>query len=157
MSVTYFQANERDEGFTLFEMLVALAILALALAFAVPAFQRSNGRASIRPLAAELTGTLRTARSLAITGNRPVTILLDPETRSYGIEGYGKPQSLPSSIALAFNTTNELGRPEADSRITFFPDGSSTGGNVTLFDKKQVISLNVAWLTGAIVAQRTSR
>ena len=61
-------------GFTLIELMVVVALIAITLSFAVPSFQGFLDRARTDAAAAELAGLLSLARSEAIRRNAPVTI-----------------------------------------------------------------------------------
>jgi general secretion pathway protein H len=39
---------------------------------------------------------------------------------------------------------------EGTGRIRFFPDGSATGGRVTLIGQNQTLVVDINWLTGEI-------
>ena len=39
---------------------------------------------------------------------------------------------------------------DGTARIRFFPDGSSTGGRITLESGRRQWHVNVSWLTGAV-------
>jgi general secretion pathway protein H len=43
------------------------------------------------------------------------------------------------------------------ARIRFFPDGSSTGGRITLRSGRREWHVNVSWLTGAISIYDTAK
>jgi general secretion pathway protein H len=45
----------------------------------------------------------------------------------------------------------------AIARIRFFPDGSSTGGRITLRSGQREWHVNVSWLTGAITIFDTAK
>src|ERR1700743_3629465 len=92
----------RDAGITLMEMLAVLAIMSLVVAVALSSFRTSNAAVRLRPLIAELAGVLKIARAAAITGNRPVSVLLDPVTRTYRVEGVRSPIKLPDAVSLSF-------------------------------------------------------
>jgi type II secretion system protein H len=73
-----------SRGFTLIELMVVLAVLALLLTVAVPFFPKALPGAEIKGAARELAAGLRTARSRAITLNREVGFTLDVEGRRGG-------------------------------------------------------------------------
>lgn len=142
-----------DAGFTLIEMMVVLVLVALTLGLSLPAWN-SRGSAQLRPLTAQLAAELRMARSTAIIQNRPISFVFDPKARVYQVQGVGRPTALPRSVGLTLVTSKELVRDGGSARLVFFPDGSSTGGKLTLFDRKDSMTIHVEWLTGAVVAQR---
>lgn len=61
-------------GFTLIEVMVAIAVLALLAVVAAPSFISFTAKKRVEGLAAELTGDLQYARSEAVARNVPVQI-----------------------------------------------------------------------------------
>ena len=53
-------------------------------------------------------------------------------------------------MALKLYTAQEELIDNATGNIRFFPDGSSTGGHITVSGPKLAYRINVDWLTGAI-------
>ena len=81
-------------GFTLFELIVTLAVLALALVLITGYRAPWSSRLGLRGTAAELASGLRLTRSEAIAGNRPVAFDLDLVGHRYRV-GAGQPRALP--------------------------------------------------------------
>ena len=136
------------DGFTLLETLVALALVAVLLAVAVPALVVPKG-VELRA-AADLVATgLRQARLAAIRGQRPVALLMNVDTRVLQVEGAPKPRTLPRDVQLELVTAQGM-LSGAIGGIRFFPDGSSTGGRVTLRLHGLQAEVGVEWLTGRI-------
>jgi general secretion pathway protein H len=141
-------------GFTLLETLVALTLVALLLAVAVPALIVPPG-VSLRTTADQVATGLRQARLAAIRQQRPVALLLDVNAHALQVEGGSRIRQLPRDIQL------ELFSAEGDiygahvGGIRFFPDGSSTGGRVTLRLRGLETMVDVEWLTGRIRIQET--
>lgn len=67
----------KARGFTIFEMMVTVAIAALVSAFAIPAFQDVMSRSRINAVAEELSNSLQMARNTAISRRRTVVLLRD--------------------------------------------------------------------------------
>ena len=57
---------------------------------------------------------------------------------------------LPSGMKLGITSAKEDQVNSHTGRIRFFPDGSSTGGHITLQREQRQWRVNVAWLTGAV-------
>ncbi len=139
----------RRGGFTLIELLVTLAILSLALVLIAgykPPWSRGLG---IDATAAELATGLRLARSEAILANRPVAFDLDLIGHRYRV-GKGAPRVLPADLSLKLLTVSGEARNQGEGDIRFNPDGSSTGGRISLTDGRRSIGVGVDWLTGRV-------
>jgi general secretion pathway protein H len=136
-------------GFTLIELLVVLAILALAIGLIAgfkPPWSRALG---IDAAAADLAAGLRLARAEAIGGNRPVAFDLDLVRRQYRV-GKQSPRPLPSGLAVELLTVEGERRGTTSGDIRFNPDGSSTGGRITLAAADRRVAIGVEWLTGRV-------
>jgi len=139
----------RGGGFTLIELLVSLAVLGLALALIAgykPPWSRGLG---LQATAAELAAGLRLARSEAILSNRPVAFGLDLVGHRYHI-GNETPHRLPADLSLELLTISGEARNGREGDIRFNPDGSSTGGRISLADGRRRIGVGVDWLTGRV-------
>lgn len=68
----------KAKGFTLFEMMITVAIAALVTAFAIPAFQDVMSRTRINATTEELVNSLALARNTAISRRRTVVLVPDP-------------------------------------------------------------------------------
>lgn len=77
----------RPRGFTLLELLVALAICALLLALAAPGFGRQRASAALRSAAGQTVAALHLARRLALARGQSVTVCLSADGRRCGFEG----------------------------------------------------------------------
>jgi|SRR5215467_9032213 general secretion pathway protein H len=136
-------------GFTLIEVLVTLTVLGFALVLVTgykPPWSRSLG---LKGTAAELAADLRLARSEAIARNRSVAFDVDVNAHRYRI-GTGKIQSLPSQFSIELMTIAGEKRQEGAGDILFNPDGTSSGGRITLADGQRSMVVGVDWLTGRV-------
>jgi general secretion pathway protein H len=138
------------DGFTLIEILVALAVVAALGVVVVPLFHRS-GQARAMADARNLTAALRITRAAAIAQNRAMTLLLDAERRTFGSE------AVPAS---ALDPRTEIGIEVADqyrsgfvAGIRFLPSGRSTGGRIRLVNGAFRTRLQVVWATGHVLLE----
>ena len=87
----------KKAGFTLVEMLITVAIIAILTSIAVPNFVRWRRDAQLRASADELLSTVQTAKIRAIKERAPVTVIITTGTNSYiafiddGAAGTGVP------------------------------------------------------------------
>lgn len=140
----------RTDGFTLLELLVVLAIVALMTAIAAPRFAAALPGAELDSGARKLAAGLREARSLAVSTNRAVPFTLRGDANLYTIGRGGESRQLPGKLAITLVTGRREISGANQGSIRFFPDGSSTGGRIELKGAGGKRSIEVDWLTGRI-------
>ncbi len=140
----------RTDGFTLLELLVVLAIVALMTAIAAPRFAAALPGAELDSGARKLAAGLREARSLAVSTNRAVPFTLRGGANLYTIGRGGESRQLPGKLAITLVTGRREISGANQGSIRFFPDGSSTGGRIELKGAGGKRSIEVDWLTGRI-------
>lgn len=136
-------------GFTLLELLLVIGIVALIYAV-LPSGFFGGSSVELRATAREVADDLRRARGQAISSNRDVTFLLDIEARRFGIAGARTASDLPEGIEAKITTAAETLTSATQGSIRFFPDGSSSGGSVTLSGDGRSYQVSVRWLTGEV-------
>jgi general secretion pathway protein H len=148
-SVPAGPSKHEPGGFTLIELLVVLAILGLGLAIIVGYKPPWSSTLGLRAAAAEIAAGLREARSEAILRNRPVSLEVDLAGRRFQA-GSGRIRQLPPELTLALLTVSGEQRNAQTGGIRFNPDGSSTGGRISIGDGRRSIAVGVDWLTGRV-------
>ena len=139
----------RARGFTLFEMLAVILLIGIAAAaVSIPVTQ---GLASARVNAAsgELAAALRWTRAQSIVRGESLALEVDTAAATYKPPGKGDVR-LPKDMRVSITSAREDQENATTGRIRFFPDGSSTGGRVTLKRGDREWHVNVGWLTGAV-------
>jgi general secretion pathway protein H len=136
-------------GLTLIETMVALAVMAFILTLALPTISGRQGRSELRTTATAIGTALRAVRSRAVARNHEEVFLVDTERVRYRSPG-GTTVSLPPSIRLTLFTTTQERLSPGIGTIRFYPDGSSTGGGMTLTRGDARYDILIDWLTGRI-------
>jgi len=139
----------RESGFTLVELMVAFAIVALALAIVPSSFNALNASTQYRAAVGEVLSGLRAARAHAMRSGNEAVFTLDISTRE--VETPGRPRAnLPESLELGLIVA-DLERKDGKGSIRFYPDGSSTGGSVIIKRPGgQGVRIRVDWLLGKV-------
>lgn len=139
-----------QRGFTLIELLVVLAIASLLIAFVVPFGGGHADRAELARSVADMASALRITRSRAIHDDRPEALVVDVGQARYRGAGIAAIGSFPAGTRLTLVTTEDEKENAALGLIRFFPDGSSTGGGITVVRGALRYDVVVDWLTGAV-------
>jgi general secretion pathway protein H len=104
----------------------------------------------LRTTTREVAAALRSTRSAAIRDNREATLTLDVEDGWYRRDGHSEAREIQAGIQLKLLTATTEVDPEGAGRIRFFPDGTSTGGQITLARDETAYYILVDWLSGRV-------
>ena len=146
MISTTGKLRETRSAFTLMEMLIVLAVIALILGVSIPFFASFTKGAKLKTAAKDITAVLNTARSLAITHRRNYSVTFDYSARphSYYISDeddqlYEKKYYLPSSIRFNRPLSPDEPTTFTSGKATFSSTGGLTGsaGSVWIADKRE--------------------
>ncbi len=136
--------------FTLIELLVVLVIMGVLLTLAPAAFHRLAPGLEMKSAARQVAGLLREARGLAIRDNREMTVIVDTQDKVYRLGIGARSHELNAALTVSLVTAASERLDETAGRIRFFPDGTSTGGRVTLSRDERKFDITVDWLTGLV-------
>ncbi len=139
-----------EHGFTLLEVLAAIMVLSL-IAFSLgAAMSGGRSRAVLSDAQSSLDEALIAARSAAQTRGVTTFVSFDLAGRRLRISTLSSWRLLPQEISISLVTANELtfaGLPT----IAFLPDGTSSGGDITMSIGAQYVVRRIDWLTGALL------
>lgn len=138
-------------GFTLLEVLVVLFLMGLAYAMAMPMIGSGAAALELKSTTRQLAAGLRKARGNAITQRHETVLTLDVGKRLFGISGDPKTHVLPARVEISLITARSEQLDDQIGNVRFFPDGTSTGGKITLSVGETRQALNIDWLTGKVV------
>ena len=141
-----------EAGFTLLEMMVVLAILALALTVVPVHLMNATGGQALKSDVRMLISALNYARTKAISSNMPVALALDRENMRLTINGAQQIGSLSKTTTLDIaGQSPQIGTPTI---VQFYPEGGSSGGELLLSYERDEYRVSVNWLTGAVSSIR---
>jgi general secretion pathway protein H len=138
----------RDNGFTLIEILVVLAILGVVLGLMIGHGPMRSRGLEARAAAGALAQTLRAARARAIATDHDVAVAIDPAGHRFAMDG-GAANLFAADLAVSV-LPPALPGPGPVRLIRFGPDGSATGGAVLLGTGSRRVGISVEWLTGRV-------
>lgn len=143
----FFSAVER--GFSLLDLLVVLAILGFVAAIAGQTSLGMARRGGATSLALELAAGLRSARAGALLQNQYQDVSLDLAERRYRLAGNQTWTPFPTGLSVTVTGAAELTTPDNDIlSIRFWPDGSASGGGISIKGAGPDFHLSVDWATG---------
>jgi len=140
----------RVGGFSLLELLVVLLLLGLVYGLAAPMLGAGSTGLDIKAASRQLAAGLRKTRSIAVSEHREAAMTLDVEGRTFSLENDAKVYALPRKLELALFTAQSELVHEKIGRIRFFPDGTSTGGRITVSAGESRLLVDVDWITGRV-------
>jgi general secretion pathway protein H len=140
----------RNAGFTLIEVIVVLVIGAIAYALVLGVPMRGASIYDLKSAARTLASGLRQAQTTAMATRRDTLLTLDMDAREFVVPGVADARKLPQSIDLKLYTAQSEVASEKRGSIRFYPDGSSTGGRITVSSGERKFLVDVDWLTGRV-------
>jgi len=140
----------KQRGFTLLEIVIVLVIAGMAMALVLSFSGKGASAADLKASARALAAGLRTAQSTAMATRRDSLLTVDVDSRLFSFSGEDKPHKLPDGIDLKLYTAQAEVETERKGSIRFYPDGSSTGGRITVSSGERKYLVDVDWLTGRV-------
>jgi general secretion pathway protein H len=137
-------------GFTLIEVVVVLVIGAIAYVLILGVPMRGASVYDLKSAARTLASGLRQAQTTAIATRRDTLLTLDMEAKEFVVPGVADARRLPQSVDLKLYTAQAEVTSETRGSIRFYPDGSSTGGRITVSSGERKFLVDVDWLTGRV-------
>lgn len=130
-------------GFSLIELIVAMAILAVISALAYPVFTRWQANATYRETSLELLRALRRGRDLAINSNRETRVEIQLAQKRYRLrQGNRSSNSSSYTVVVDWQNLPDLVTLKGDAdckgstdiTFGFNPNGTSNAGYVCVMD-----------------------
>ena len=124
--------REAQAGFSIVEMLLVLAIMAIFITFAGPAFTESYRAYKVRSAMQELSVALRAVRQVAVSTRTATNLVVNTAAGSYSwtnAKGQTRTYGLP--VGVSFVSANP-------STITFVTNGTVSTGAATVVLKGTV-------------------
>lgn len=133
-----------SRGFTLLEMLVVIVLMSIGIGVVGFGLHTGLQQAADRQLLGQMVQALRTTRSAAIISGQPRETSFDLDRRTFQAPGK-RPRQWPAEVGVQLNTAADL-----NAAVAFYPDGSSSGGNLLVFQGERRWRIDIGWLTGSV-------
>jgi prepilin-type N-terminal cleavage/methylation domain-containing protein len=125
------------KGFTLIEIMIVIAIMALVLAVGVPSIFRAAERDSLRAVVNGIVEACSMARAQAILSGQIQELIIRPLDGTISAPGMSEPVVIPNFVQIELLGVNfvELQTAE-EARVRFFPNGTSDEFTIVLRSDK---------------------
>ncbi|AQT95395.1 GspH/FimT family pseudopilin [Pseudomonas azotoformans] len=133
-----------QRGFTLLEMLVVILLISLAASLLGLGVRQGLQAAKERRAVGQMVEALRTTRAGAIVSGQAARTTFDLRERTFQAPGRAL-QRWPAQLRVTLHTAEQVG-----PAVEFYPDGSSTGGNLLVVNGTRRWRIDIGWLTGSV-------
>lgn len=147
-----------SRGYSLMELVVVLAILAVATALVIPAVGRTADEVRARAEVASVAAFLRSAREQAVTRRQALEVVVDRDAHGLLLQRPARDGQPAAPTRQAFSALLRVEGSALSPGVTFLPHGMSSGarfGVETVGARAYVISVDA--LTGRVTTQRVAR
>jgi len=151
--------RHRASGFTLLEIMLVLAILAMASILVVPnlgSLETRTFNAQVR----QALSLLNYARRTAVVQGQPSSAIfyngsIDREAIPAARANSGNWQAGASTSIRFRDSTDQEIEIEDLLEINFYPEGGSTGGTLLLQQDEQIVAIDIDPFTGRVTTAET--
>lgn len=143
----------RTRGFTILELILVIVLIAAATALVAGLIGVGRAGSQMREATRTIANELRFTRARALITGQPQRFEMDLDRHDWSApeNHHG---TLPEWLTIRFDGVREEQRGARQAAIRFFPDGSATGGRISLLAKGAGWRVDVRWLTGEVGVTR---
>ncbi|MFS8039325.1 Tfp pilus assembly protein FimT/FimU [Xanthobacter sp. AM11] len=139
-----------EAGFTLLEIVCALAIVAAIAGLALPRLAPGTSRPRLEAYAVEAASIFKADRTAALRRGVPVSTTVDTATRRIASGAGRRVVRLPADVRMEAVLPRACNGVPVRAAVSFLPSGMSCGGTVAVLRGGQGYEVRVNWLTGGV-------
>ncbi len=140
----------RPWGFTLIELAVVLFIVVLGFTAIGTNIATGSQSSQFKAATRDLMSALRYARGQALISQMEIAVAVNLAENSYTVSNRDKVYQLPEKLELTMVIAQDEFKEDEIGQIRFYPDGSSSGGRITLDWGELSRRIDINWLSGKI-------
>jgi type II secretion system protein H len=150
MAIYTLTPSKRDAGFTLLEVMAALAIVALLVSMALPGRGAETSTAALRGLSFRMVALLDADRYTARRTGRTIVATFDPQVRRVHSGASGASIEWPADVTIKARGMNPCTQESRNIAIVFYPDGYACGDTIRLEVAQHFVDILVNQFTGGV-------
>jgi len=141
---------KQAQGFTLIELTVVLLIMVLGFSAIGTNISSGNHSSQLKALSRDLASALRYARGQALISHNEVSVAINLAENTYKVSNRDKIYHFSDEIEVTLVIAQDEFKNDEIGQLRFYPDGSSSGGRVTMEWGNLVNIIDVNWLSGKV-------
>lgn len=149
--------NHQEGGFTLLEVICAVAIMALLAAIALPSFHPGTSRARLESYAIAAAALLKGDHDAALRKRMDIATQVNAVAGVIRSGATGRTVHVPADVTFDALFSARCGHLKEQATILFFSSGMSCGGFLTMARSGVRYEIRVNWLTGGVEIARSNQ
>ncbi len=141
---------KQAQGFTLIELTVVLLIMVLGFSAIGTNISSGNQSSQLKALSRDLASALRYARGQALISHQEINVAINLAENTYKVSNRDKVYHFSDEIEVTLVIAQDEFKNDEIGQLRFYPDGSSSGGRITMEWGNLVNVIDVNWLSGKV-------
>ena len=138
------------QGFTLIELTVVLLVMVLGFSAIGTNISSGNHSSQLKALSRDLASALRYARGQALISHNEVSVAINLAENTYKVSNRDKAYPFSDEIEVTLVIAQNEFKNDEIGQLRFYPDGSSSGGRITMEWGNLANVIDINWLSGKV-------
>jgi general secretion pathway protein H len=144
--------SRRGAGFTLLELIIVMLMVSLMFGLSSVLFTNMLPSVKLNSTAKKISATIRHARSLAKISGEVKTVVIDLDSKLFGIEDRSH-EDIPSEIYIKVIDPLYGEVSTGTYRLTVNTTGGIEGGTIVVWNNKKTVRIEIDPIVGAVVVK----